>query len=178
MPYRCTSHEEYRRFFLGPPPNCSVHEHSTFLLPPPECMLIDDTCQFSSNVAAIASKFSFFHRLCVACIMPHQLQCMFFTFSSLAMPTILNAFLYSPFSPPVPCSPDVTQSCPSHARCLSLETTGDSFCLDSCYLQNGGCSKNQVCFSEEVDDDNCNSPLSGPCTKTSCMDLTGEGIFM
>ena len=130
--------------------------------------------------------------------MPQQLPVSFFTgclllyyvhvhllFFSFAIPSIPHDFLLFPFLPLVPCSQSDTLN--GHTRCLILNSTGQKFSLDSCYFQNGGCSEEQVCYSEEVEDDGncynrwlepcgCSNPWSGPCTKTSCRNISGEEI--
>ena len=56
MPYRCTSYNEYQQFLLGPQLGCPVYANSSSLFPPGQCVLIDDTCQFSPYAPAIPSK--------------------------------------------------------------------------------------------------------------------------
>ena len=72
--------------------------------------------------------------------------------------------------PTVPCSPDVSLTCPTDSRCLTHSTTGTSFCLQSCFMQNGGCSEDQTCYSQQTDE-NCN-PLLESCFTSSCSDTT------
>ena len=65
MPYRCTSHDEYYQFLLGPQPGCPVYENSTSLLPPGQCVLSNNTCQFSSDAPTCATWISY-------CSLPYQ----------------------------------------------------------------------------------------------------------
>ena len=94
------------------------------------------------------------------------------SFLSSSYPTIQISLpsppsLTPPF--PVPCSAEAALPCPSNARCLTHNTTGASFCLESCYQQNGACPDDQVCYSERKDE-NCNQLLE-PCFKTTCTDI-------
>ena len=62
-------------------------------------------------------------------------------------------------------------SCAPGYRCITHNTTGSSHCLQSCYLQNGGCSDDEVCYYERKDEE-CNQLLE-PCFKTTCTDDPG-----
>ena len=65
MPYRCTSHDEYQQFVMGPQLRCPVYENSTSLLPPGQCVLSNNTCQFSSDAPTCATWISY-------CSLPYQ----------------------------------------------------------------------------------------------------------
>ena len=77
---------------------------------------------------------------------------------------------------PVPCSSEVSESlnCSSSARCLTNQHTGGTFCLESCYMNNGGCSKDQICRSTLIDPGRTCNPLIEACYRTECMDFPSE----
>ena len=92
------------------------------------------------------------------------ISCFHNSFSSL-----LYIFYFS-----VPCSGSdalPASSCAPGYRCITHNTTGSSHCLQSCYLQNGGCSDDEVCYYERKDEE-CNQLLE-PCFKTTCTDDPG-----
>jgi hypothetical protein len=62
--------------------------------------------------------------------------------------------------------------CPEDYRCVTHNTTNIRYCLQSCYLENGGCPPEQVCYYERKDED-CNQ-LMEPCFKTACTDAPAE----
>ena len=70
-----------------------------------------------------------------------------------------------------PCYEGDSLPCPRHSRCLTHSVTGDNFCLESCYIDNGGCSDDEICYYERADE-NCNPRLE-PCFKTACADIPG-----
>ena len=71
------------------------------------------------------------------------------------------------------CSQEEDMICPPGSRCVTHNTTGDSFCLQSCYLQNGGCPADQVCYyKRREEEEDCNQLLE-PCFKTACTDVSG-----
>ena len=63
--------------------------------------------------------------------------------------------------------------CPEDYRCVTHNTTNIRYCLQSCYLENGGCPPEQVCYYERKDVD-CNLLLMEPCFKTACTDVPGR----
>ena len=76
----------------------------------------------------------------------------------------------------VPCSGGSGEphfsACPEDYRCVTHNTTNIRYCLQSCYLENGGCPPEQVCYYERKDED-CNQLLE-PCFKTACTDVPGK----
>ena len=76
----------------------------------------------------------------------------------------------------VPCSGGSGEphfsACPEDYRCVTHNTTNIRYCLQSCYLENGGCPPEQVCYYERKDED-CNQ-LMEPCFKTACTDVPGK----
>ena len=76
----------------------------------------------------------------------------------------------------MPCSPEYVSRCPGNSRCVTHIVTGDSFCLESCYLGNGGCPDDQVCYYERVDEE-CDQLLE-PCFKTACTDVPGITLVL
>ena len=74
----------------------------------------------------------------------------------------------------VPCYYGNASTCAPNHRCLTQNTTGSIFCLESCYIQNGGCSDDQVCYYERIDEE-CN-PLLESCFETTCTDSMCEVV--
>ena len=72
------------------------------------------------------------------------------------------------------CAP-VVDDCSSNSRCLSLNTTGERICLESCFLENGGCTDEEFCITTERDVD-CD--LSRPCSSVRCVDTSGKPILL
>ena len=68
------------------------------------------------------------------------------------------------------CPPE-TDDCPSTSRCLSLNGTGERICLQSCFLENGGCTDDEFCITSERDTD-CD--LSEPCSSVRCVESAGK----
>ena len=67
----------------------------------------------------------------------------------------------------VPCSVSLPLSaCALGYRCIQHNMTGSRQCLQSCYLENGGCSNDQVCYYERKEEE-CNQ-LVEVCFKTAC----------
>jgi hypothetical protein len=57
---------------------------------------------------------------------------------------------------------------------VTHEATGESFCLQSCYLENGGCPVDEFCYYEKKDGEECN-PLLQSCFQTTCTDTADPG---
>ena len=72
------------------------------------------------------------------------------------------------------CPPDA-DDCPSTSRCLSLNATGESICLQSCFLENGGCNDDEFCITSERDTD-CD--LSEPCSSVRCVETAGRFLTL
>ena len=85
---------------------------------------------------------------------------------------LLNHLFLMVVTTAVPCSDEEDLTCPEDSRCVTHNVTRESFCLQSCYLGNGGCSSEQVCYYERGDED-CNQLLE-PCFKTTCTDIPGR----
>ena len=70
----------------------------------------------------------------------------------------------------VPCI-SASLDCPSHSRCLTQSSTGQSICLQSCYRDNGGCAADDVCVTELLVDD---CQYGEECeTDVTCRSLNG-----
>ncbi len=61
-------------------------------------------------------------------------------------------------------------ACPGGERCL--EINGDTDCLPSCFVDNGGCHGDQYCVSVPVDFSVCRFGLE-PCSTIKCIDKDG-----
>ena len=56
------------------------------------------------------------------------------------------------------------------SRCLTHSTTNTHFCLESCFMHNGGCPSDQTCYLEQKDE-LCN-PLLDSCYSPTCIEDT------
>ena len=72
----------------------------------------------------------------------------------------------------VPCSPDEPLTCPRGSRCLTHSSTGDSFCLESCFMENGGCPSDQTCYLQHKNEP-CD-PLLESCYNSTCHSHSGS----
>ena len=95
---------------------------------------------------------------------------------------ILNTRWNNPRSPifvmysTVPCSKvNVNNVCTSNnARCLVQNKTRETKCVDSCYLGNGGCGSDRICFNKVNDDCKSGNSLADCETHVECLGLNGE----
>ena len=64
-----------------------------------------------------------------------------------------------------------SSSCAAGTRCLTLETTGEEYCLPSCFDDNGGCGKEQICINQPIR--GCNVGLEA-CSTVKCINRSGK----
>lgn len=83
---------------------------------------------------------------------------------------------YNIVCPTVPCSTvDVNNICTSdNSRCLVQNKTRETKCVESCYLDNGVCGLDRICFNQVNDDCKPRTSLAECETHVECLGLNGE----
>lgn len=74
----------------------------------------------------------------------------------------------------VPCSSEgKSVECTSSTRCLVQNVTKELSCVPSCFRNNGGCDREDVCVNY-ISSSDCNYPTSMCPSDVRCMKLNGD----